>query len=359
MTPPSRAERFHALVRGETRGPMAWAGRAALWWARLPYGLGVSVRNQLFDAGIRKSVRVPVPVVSIGNLTLGGTGKTPCVEYVAGFYRDRGFQVAILSRGYGADLGRNDEAMVLEENLPDVPHLQGANRVELALTALQELESEVLVLDDGFQHRRLARDLDFVLLDATRPVSGEYLFPRGLLREPVSSLRRADVIVLTRCDQVDAADLSEQVDRLRARYSDKLLATAKHAPLELLGVNNLKTAIGELIGKPVGAFCGLGNPEAFRRTLVDLGAILADFRSFPDHHSYTREDVAELDRWAATLPADAVVVTTQKDYVKLQLVELAGKPVWALRIGMRFREGEVELQAKLAAVVEGRITNDE
>ena len=352
MTPPSRADRFHALVRGETRGPMAWASRAALWWARLPYGTGVWVRNRLFDAGWRKAVRVPVPVVSIGNLTLGGTGKTPCVEYVAGFYRDHGLQAAILSRGYGADAGRNDEAMVLEENLPDVPHLQGANRVELALTALQELESEVLILDDGFQHRRLARDLDIVLIDATRPIHREYLFPRGLLREPVSSLKRASVIVLTRCDQIVAAELAEQLDWLHARFPDKLLATAVHAPLELLGTDGRQFAIGELVGKPVGAFCGVGNPAAFRRTLVDLGAIVVDFRTFPDHHPYTREDVAELHRWAATLPPDAVVVTTQKDFVKLQLSELASRPVWALRIGMRFRDGEAELQAKLSAVIE-------
>jgi len=353
MTPPSRADRFHALVRGETRGPLAWAGRAALWWARVPYGAGVWVRNRLFDRGWRKSVRVPVPVVSIGNLTLGGTGKTPCVEYVAGFYRERGLQAAILSRGYG-----NDEAMVLEENLPDVPHLQGANRVELALTALQELESEVLVLDDGFQHRQLARDLDIVLIDATRPLRREYLFPRGLLREPVSSLKRADALVLTRTDQVEANELAEQIAWLRTRIPNTLIATTVHAPLQLMGLTS-STSASRLAGKPVGAFCGLGNPEAFHRTLADLGATVADFRTFPDHHPYTREDVADLTSWANILPREAWIVTTQKDIVKLRLADLAGRPVWALRIGMQFRDGEEAFRAKLAAVVEGRMTNDE
>ena len=166
-------ERFHALIRGDARGPGAALARAGLWWARLPYGAGAWTRNRLFDLGLRKPTRVPVPVVSVGNLTLGGTGKTPCVEFVAGFYRDLGLSVALLSRGYGADAGRNDEAMVLEENLPDVPHLQGADRVGLAATAVEELESEVLVLDDGFQHRRLGRDLDVVLIDATRPLHRE------------------------------------------------------------------------------------------------------------------------------------------------------------------------------------------
>src|SRR5262249_26736647 len=156
-------------------------------------------------------------VVSVGNLTLGGTGKTPCVEYVCRFYRDLDLRVAVLSRGYGAANGRNDEALVLEENLPDVPHLQGADRVALARAAVEELESEVLVLDDGFQHRRLARDLDVVLVDATNPWGFGRLFPRGLLRESPRGLGRAGVVVLTRCDQVpdeERARLRQQVSRL-------------------------------------------------------------------------------------------------------------------------------------------------
>src|SRR5437870_5928929 len=144
----------------------------------------------MYERGWNERRRAPVPVVSVGNLTVGGTGKTPCVEHVARFYRSRGLRVAVLSRGYGAAAGRNDEAMVLEENLPDVPHLQGPDRAALAFTAVEELESEVLVLDDGFQHRRLARDLDLVLVDATDPWGQGYLFPRGLLRESPASLRR-------------------------------------------------------------------------------------------------------------------------------------------------------------------------
>ncbi len=129
--------RFHALVRGEARGPAAGLARAGLWWARLPYGAAVRLRNRLFDLGLRKVARAPVPVVSVGNLTLGGTGKTPCVEYVAGFYRDLGLRVAVLSRGYGSEAGHNDEAMVLEENLPDVPHLQDPDRVAAARIAVE------------------------------------------------------------------------------------------------------------------------------------------------------------------------------------------------------------------------------
>ena len=136
------------------------AARLGLRLASWPYQFGVRCRNASFDRGWKAIHRAPVPIVSIGNLTLGGTGKTPCVEYVSSYYREHGIRVAILSRGYGAQGVRNDEAMILEENLPDVPHLQDPDRVSAAHRAVEELESELLVLDDGFQHRHLHRDLD-------------------------------------------------------------------------------------------------------------------------------------------------------------------------------------------------------
>lgn len=343
------ADSFHALVSGRTRGPLAHLARAGLWWARLPYAAGVGVRNWRYDGG-KRSLRVPVPAVCVGNLTLGGTGKTPMVEYVARVFREAEKQVAILSRGYGIAAGGNDEALVLEENLPDVPHLQGADRVALANTAIEELESEVLVLDDGFQHRRLYRDLDIVLLDATRPIHREYLFPRGLLRESVNGLKRAGFAVFTRCDQVSAESLAEQRAWLTERFPALPQATCVHRPTELLGPNGATESVELLKGKLVVGFCGIGNPDSFRRTLTDLGATVIDFRTYPDHHAYTREDVDALRAWAGKLPADAVIATTQKDWVKLRIGELANRPLWAVRVGVEFISGEPELRAKLEGV---------
>jgi len=321
-----------------------------LWFAQWPVGLGVAVRNKAYDIGWSKTTRVPVPVVCVGNLTLGGTGKTPCVEYVARFYRELDKQVAILSRGYGVNAGPNDEAMVLEENLPDVPHLQGRDRVTLAMTAVEELESEVLVLDDGFQHRRLARDLDIVLIDATRPIDREYLFPRGLLREPVSSLKRAGVIVLTRVDQIESNSVDWQREWLAKRFPRTPIATAVHAPMELRLPSGSED-VARLRGQTVAAFCGLGNPAAFRRTLDDLGANVVEFRTYPDHHNYTRADVDALQEWAAKFPADAVIAISQKDQVKLQLAELGNHPVWSVRIGLQFRTGEAEFKGRLSSAI--------
>jgi tetraacyldisaccharide 4'-kinase len=184
-------QHYLRLLSGEARGLGPALERLGLRAASVPYELAVRLRNAAYERGWLPSERVPVPVVSVGNLTAGGTGKTPFVEYVARFYRNLNRRVAILSRGYGGASGCNDEARVLEQNLSDVPHLQGVDRVALARRAMSEWKSDVLVLDDGFQHRRLARDVEIVLIDATAPWGHGYLLPRGLLREPLSSLRRA------------------------------------------------------------------------------------------------------------------------------------------------------------------------
>lgn len=319
--------------------------RIASW----PYGLVMRFRNLLYDTRWKRTFRAAVPVVSIGNLTLGGTGKTPCVEYVARYLRDSGVRPVILSRGYGAEQSRNDEAMVLEENLPDVPHLQGADRVALAMTAVEELDAEVLVLDDGFQHRRLQRDLEIVLLDATAPLAREAIFPRGLLREPISGLRRADLLILTRCDL--ASDPAEQVAWLNRRFPGQPVAMAIHAPEALIGASEHDEPVETLANSPVAAFCGIGNPEAFRSTLAAVGATPIAFRTFPDHHAYTRKDVEDLHRWAHELPDHVRIVTTQKDWVKLRLAELGGRPLLALRIGFKFITGETDVHNLLNRVI--------
>jgi tetraacyldisaccharide 4'-kinase len=342
---------WNALVRGERRGPLALAARLALSCASAPYGLAVRLRNRRYDQNPSRAKRAAVPVVSVGNLTLGGTGKTPCVEWVARFFRERGLQVALLSRGYGTDHGPNDEALVLEDNLPDVPHLQGADRHALAETAVEELEAELLVLDDGFQHRQLHRDLDVLLIDATRPPSRDRLFPAGTLREPASGLNRAGAIVLTRCDQVSAAELVALRDWLKARVPNVPVAESEHRPCALIREAHDAEPVEALQGAIVGAVCGIGNPQAFRRTLEALGATVCAFRAFPDHHPYTRADVEELSRWAAALPAGATVATTQKDWVKLRVPDLAGRALRAVRVGLHLRTGERELAAALERVL--------
>ena len=346
-----RRQTYLDIIAGRRRGPGAAVARAALWWGQFPYGAVVRTRNALFDRGLRTSHGVPVPVVVVGNLSTGGTGKTPCVEYVARHYRERGMVVAILSRGYGAESGPNDEALVLEENLPDVPQLQGADRVAWAVTAVEEFESELLVLDDGFQHRRLKRDLDIVLLDATRPFDREHLLPRGTLREPVAALERAQVAILTRRDQAPAESVARQRDFLARRFPHLHVAEAVHAPTQLVSSDGATADLAIIEGRPAFGFCGLGNPDAFRTTLARLGVDLREFVAFPDHHPYTRDDVERLRALVAKLPAGGLALTAQKDSVKLRLAGLDGVPLWAVRVGLRITDGEDGLRAALDRLI--------
>jgi tetraacyldisaccharide 4'-kinase len=348
---------YRALVSGRSRGFWPSLQRGGLRAVSVPYGWAVRLRNRLYDRGWKRCRRLPVPVISVGNLTLGGTGKTPCVEYVARFCRQNGLRVAILSRGYGSTAGHNDEALVLEENLPDVPHLQGADRAALAAIAVKEWASDVLVLDDGLQHRRLARDLDLVLLDATEPWGYGHLFPRGMLREPRSGLRRAGFVMLTHCDQVDESErvrLRETVARLAPGVP---VAETSHGPVDLVNSKQRTAPLREVAERPVVAFCGIGNPNAFRRTLAHLGAEVCAFRTFADHHAYTRTDIDDLNTWARRRAARCIVLTTQKDLVKLRLAQLGGRELWAVRIRVRFDTGQDALDRKLREVVSGSLVS--
>ncbi len=345
-------KQWEELVDGRRRGLAAAGLRGLLWAMSGPYALAVRARNWLYDRGWRPRHVAAVPVVSVGNLSVGGTGKTPWVEYIARYYRQRDIRVCIVSRGYGSMDGRNDEAMLLEENLPDVPHLQDADRVAAAERAVAELETELIVLDDGFQHRRLHRDLDIVLLDASGPPTRDYLLPRGRLREPLGSLRRADLAVLTRCDAEHATQTEELTAALRRRFPKLSVVRSVHRPVEWRrGTETLPAAAAA--GRKVAAFCGIGRPAAFRQTLQQLGAEVVAVREFPDHHAYSRRDVEELQRWAArVMPPDGWVVTTQKDAVKLRLTELGGRPLWVLRVAIEVVAGAELLHAALDRVAE-------
>lgn len=343
-------EAYLRLVRGESKGSVASLARAGLGVVSIGYRAAVAVRNAAFDRGWKEIHGAAVPVISVGNITLGGTGKTPMVEWLARWYRTRGARVCIISRGYGQDAAINDEGLVLEENLPDVPHLQAPDRVKLAGIAVEELETELIILDDGFQHRRLARDLDVVLLDALDPFGLGRLFPRGLLREPIGSLRRCQAVVVSRADLVTNARRAE-IREVVGRYAGSVpFLEARHSPRDLVDGDGASSSLDELAGARIAAFCGIGNPEGFRRTLDGLCGEVVGFRSFPDHHPYDADDVAGLGRWADELGVN-LVLTTQKDLVKLRTSTLGAARLRALRIGLEIMGDAEPLETLLAPLI--------
>jgi len=339
------------LLSGRKRGLTAALCRGVLSAGAVGYGLGIRIRNAAYDRGWKQIERAALPVVSLGNLTTGGTGKTPFAAFVARWFREAGVRVAFVSRGYGADAGgTNDEALVLDALCPEVPHLQNPDRVAAARVAFEELDSQLIVLDDGFQHRRLARDLDIVLVDATNPWGFGHLLPRGLLREPVSALARADLVVITRVDQV-SPDAVAGIRREVARFGpQREIVEVTFPPARLTGSTGEAATLESIAGSRVAAFCGIGNPGAFQVGLKGLGATVADFRAFPDHHNYTRSDVEDLERWCGGLTVDAVLCT-QKDLVKIAIPRIGNHPLWAIEIGTQVIAGSDSLNARLADIL--------
>ena len=342
---------FRDLVSGRSRGLAAAVARFGLRVAEVPYALAVRWRNRRYDTGAAKTHRVGVPVVSVGNLTLGGTGKTPMVEWIARWYRQQGVRVTVVSRGYGAEAGgRNDEAVALEQNLPDVPHVQDPDRVAAAKLAIEEFQSQLILLDDAFQHRRIARDLDVVLLDALEPFGFDHVFPRGTLREPPHGLRRADVVALSRADMLDRPQREEIWRTVRRHAPQAVCLEITHAARALISSSGEEEPLETLRGRPVAAFCGIGNPAGFRHTLETCGYRVADFREFPDHHPYSRADVESLAAWADGLEV-AAVLCTHKDLVKLDIDQLGRRPLRAIRIGLDFLTGQDPLEGRLLPLV--------
>jgi tetraacyldisaccharide 4'-kinase len=283
---------------------------------------------------------------------MGGTGKTPMVKWIARHFIHQGVRVALVSRGYRAAAGgKNDEALELEQALPDVPHVQNPDRVAGAEEAIRRCGSQLILLDDGFQHRRLARDLDIVLLDATVPFGFGHVFPRGMLREPATGLERAHVVCLTRADAIDAkqrATIRQQVATL-APQAD--WCEAIHAPSQLQNRAGEQQPIESLAGRRIAAFCAIGNPAAFCHTLEAQGAQIVFWREFPDHHTYSPSDYDQLAAAIDSAGAELAVVT-HKDLVKLPFDKLGAAPLCAFVIEMRLTVGEQELERALQRVLQ-------
>jgi len=349
---------FREIILGQRRDGRARLWRALFRLASIPYGWGVAYRNWRFNSGRTPIEKVPALVISVGNLTVGGTGKTPFVEWLARWFRQYEDRVVIISRGYGAEAGqRNDEALELEQKLPDVPHLQNPDRVHAARTAIEELESQVIILDDAFQHRRLDRDLDIVLLDALDPFGQGRLLPAGLLREPLRGLRRAQVVVLTRADAV-AATVREAIREQARRWAPEAIwVEVAHQPSALRASDGMEQPLDALHGIPLAAFSGIGNPAGFRHSLTSCGYTLVGWREFPDHHAFTRDDIHDLERWAASLCAQALICT-HKDLVKIGLLRLGRIPLWALRIGMQPQAGSEMLLEQLTRLRDQHVVTE-
>ena len=335
---------YRSLISGRRRDPIALVARIGLRIASWPYGWIVALRNARYDHGRYPTFRSTAVVISVGNITTGGTGKTPLVATIARHLRQQHLRVGLVSRGYRSDSsGSNDEARELYDLLPDVPHIQNPDRVTACQVMVDELDMQVIVADDGFQHRRLERNFDIVVIDATCPFGYGYLLPRGLLRESLRGLRRANAIVISRISKLPEADRLQLRQSLQHWAPQATLSEAEHLPTRLLRHDGSTQSLESLHGQSILAFAGIGNPQPFFDSLVELGAQLIETRSLEDHCGYDKATVHELLQWiqANASHQPQRIVCTHKDLVKLRTANLAGIPLYALQVELVFRSNEV------------------
>lgn len=321
------------------------------------YRGAVNTRNAMFNLGFMRQKKLPCPVVSIGNITVGGTGKTPTAIKIANILQAKGLKPAILSRGYKgsarspvnvvSDGSRimmdfreaGDEPIVMAQSTEGIPILTGQKRILTGKYAIENMGANVLVLDDGFQHRSLARDIDIVLLHSRLPLGNGFPLPLGPLREPVSALKRADIIIWTG----SAAVPDSQSLPFKALNLDFPSFYGYHKPKEIICGDSSDIFGPEYLkDRKVCAFAGIGMPASFRKTLEGLGAVVADFIAFPDHHLYRDDDIARIHGSARSCRAD-MIVTTEKDGIKLKAFPRFLKDISVLKTEMTFHSPTLAL----------------
>ena len=352
--------RLIRIQSGEDRDAAAVALRLASNLGTPLYRTAVGVRNRLYDLHLLRARGLGRPTIAVGNLTAGGTGKTPMVIELCHRLEALGHRPAVLLRGYepaGLESKEgSDEAKVLRGALGSIPVQPDSSRLQGARDVLKaHPDTGVFVLDDAFQHRRARRDLDLVLIDATRPFGFDRLLPRGLLREPKRSLRRAHAIVVTRADRVDAAALRRLDARIEQITGRRPVAHAAHLWGELR-IGHEKRDVSWLHHRKVLGVSGIGNPSDFEAKLRSVAGGVIGMIHFDDHHAYTRSEVQGVLNHAEECGADAVV-TTQKDWVKWRRLAGGTKatlPVVRPIVRMGFLDGEEALAEMLAAVAASR-----
>jgi len=299
----------------------ACGGEGAHRWSLLDplstlYGKVTHLRNVCYDRQWLKTTWLDVPVISVGNLTTGGTGKTPMVVLLAHLAREAGCQPGVILRGYGGRQGQEaDEVMLLRRELPGIPIVACPDRIAGGKQAIVQ-SAQMLIADDGFQHRRLGRDLDICLVDACFPFGGGKMLPAGRLREPLEGLARADMVILTRCDQVQEETVAQIRSQMREYTNDIPVLTSRHRVKHCVDLQG--NILGDLTGRRMFAFAAIGRPESFFNTVRETGADVMGTRCFPDHHRFTTEELAEIRRESADVGAD-MLICTAKDMVKIDI----------------------------------------
>lgn len=355
---------LYAIITGRRMGVIPLFLIGLLTPLSYIYAVVLKTRGWLYDCGFLRQKRLPCTVISVGNIVAGGTGKTPTVIWIAKYLQSEGFQVGVLLRGYGREgphsvsvisdgkqtlrslTESGDEAGMIARKLPSVPVVVGSDRYTAGLEVIRLWghTNGVLILDDGFQRRQLARDVDLLTIDSSQPFGTGKLLPAGTLREPKSALRRADILLLTR------TDLATESVRFERLADGKQIFESCHRPTRLYQLTTGEACPLDLLkGQRILAVCGIGNPEAFAGTLRRFEPKAVELLAFPDHHRYSSADINDIGARAREVGAD-IVVTTEKDSQKLESVAATAASLHAEPVQFFVLEIELEILANMEAL---------
>ena len=321
-------------------GKGGYVFRGILIFCSFLFGLALALRRFIYSCGFKKKTRLKTRVISIGNITLGGTGKTPLVEWIASRLVEKNRKVVILSRGYG----RGDEVTLLAKKLKGVSILIGKDRASLGKEVVNNLKAEFILLDDGFQYWPLERHLEVVTLDSTSPIWKDRLLPAGTLRERLSNLKRAQVFVLTRVNNSDS-DVTRWLEYLKNIKPQTSIFLTRHRPKEFINRKGEKFPTALVKDKDIIVFSGIARPAAFEETLKALGGKLLHSFRYPDHHYYTAADLAEIKKITGE---KVLIITTEKDLVRIEDGQLDDR-LLALAVEIEFLKDEDKFLEKVLA----------
>ena len=342
-------EYLYDLVTGSVKGPKGEFLRGCLFILSLVYGALVVILAGFYRI---KPARLGAKVISVGNITLGGTGKTTLVEYLSVKLSSAGQSIAVLSRGYkrtpgssGAQ-GLGDEPAMLKKKLPQVAVVVDPDRIKAARAALRNHTYDTFILDDGFQQWKIFKDLEIVTIDAANPFGNGLMLPAGFLREPLSALKRADIFLLTQGATGQGSEVL--TEKLRRINPLALIVESRHEPVGFrrLGQEDEILSPGSFKGKPVAIFCGIGNPEGFKNSIDNLGIKVAKFFRFADHHKYTCPEITRIIETAREANLEAII-TTQKDAVKVGELGIKDPLIFVLDIILNITKNEAEFNRRL------------
>lgn len=359
---------YFDIISGKRRGVVSFFIKIILFLLSILYSLFFKIRNTFYSAGLFKTNKLLVPVISVGNITLGGTGKTPFIIWLAEYLKKERYKTGILTRGYGRKnknetivlLKNNeildynitgDEPQLIKNNIdPDIPIIIGSNRAKSGLLLIDEFGTKIILLDDGFQHLSLKRDLNIVVIDALNPFGNFNVFPAGILRENIGNLKRADIFLITKVDLISTTEKNKIIEFIKKTVYNAVILEGIFQADKFISVKTKKEYAPEYVSKSKCiAFSGIGNPDSFRKTLKNINISLLDYIIFPDHYPFMEKDMSDIFKRKIQFNSD-IILTTEKDSTRLYNIKLKDDILF-LSIKLKIIAGEELLKERIKKIL--------